>query len=110
MSTTERQANRAHVCTTKLFAESSIWIRCAAEERASASVLWQKSITTKSSGYRAALIDGWSALEGMAKRDEQEAINRGLLLHIGVHNAIKLAQQLWSQADCLSTTEAGATC
>ncbi len=110
MSTAERQASRAHVCTTKLFAESSIWIKCAADERISASVLWQKSITTKSFGYRAALIDGWSALEDTAKRDEKEAINRGLLLHIGVDNAIKLARQLWSQADCLSTAEAGATC
>ena len=94
----------AHVCTSKHplhglgwmpnFSQSSIWILCAADSRASAEILWARWRKLKSSKVSDAILAGNRALIESAASDEQNAINRGLLLHIGAEAAVQKAREL----------------
>lgn len=102
MSATSTQS--AHVCTNKHpfnglgwmpnFSQSSIWILCAADSHASAEILWARWLKLKSSKVSDAILAGNRALIESATSDEQNAIDRGLLLHIGVEAAVQKAREL----------------
>ena len=88
----------AHVCTSKQFEKNLIWLRYAWQGRQSYALLNKKGAALRPGPYREALINACIALEFTVKSDEKQAIDRGLLLHLGVDKAAQIACQLWEQA------------
>ena len=88
---------RAHVCISKLFTENLIWLKCAWQDRESFALLQKKQAALRPGPYRNALIDACIALEYSAESDEKQAIDRGLLLHLGVEKAAQFACQIWEK-------------
>ena len=73
---------------------ADIWILIAAENRASAEVLHAHWSKRKNSKLSNAIFDGVFALTECARSDEDKAIQRGALLHIGVNAAVQKAREL----------------
>ncbi|UBB19519.1 hypothetical protein [Comamonas odontotermitis] len=82
----------AHVCTALRL--NSIWIKHAAQMRQSSEKLFQKFKTARSKVTSDALWDGHHATLSAAKSSENQAIEDGALLHIGVPGAVDAAVQI----------------
>ena len=85
------QTQSAHVCTSSPPSLNAGWvfIHSAASDRAALQVLHRHWSNSKASAYNDALLLGCQALADQARTAEQLAIQRGLLLHIGVPEAAK---------------------